>query len=394
MKVLLTCIFLVSSLSMAGIFSVVPALPAIAEGLDISPAQAAYLIAVFTLGSVLAAPVVGLWMDQHGRRQVLLPSLWLFGLTGLASGLPIGYEGLLLIRLLQGMGAAALGSASVTILTDCFQGAERVRLFGYNMAVTSLGMMLFPLVGGGLAILHWRLPLVLSALAIPVAVFCMAALRYQEPRVEISGRQYYRALFSSLKDWRVQVLSFLNLSVFILFGGAFLSFYPQLTRELWPNGVPLAGLTLQQSVFTGWSMLLFSMTMGLISFRLGLMHQKLGFRRLFGAGFIFYSVAFGGLFSSDTAWLHWLFAMLLGAAHGLTVPSMIGLYTKLAPPNMIGGYVILNGLVFRLGQCVGPVLMAMVFDYWGTPRVFLLAALGVLPLCWLAVNVNWHRQAD
>jgi MFS family permease len=95
-------------MAMLGTASISPAFPEIQEVFGVSRGQVAMLISVFTLPGVLLTPVVGALSDRFGRRKILVPSLLLFGLAGGACALARNFELLLVLRALQGTGAASL----------------------------------------------------------------------------------------------------------------------------------------------------------------------------------------------------------------------------------------------------------------------------------------------
>jgi MFS family permease len=86
-----------------------------------------------------------------GRKKIIVPSLLLFGIAGTACAFARDFNLLLLLRLLQGIGAASLLSLSVTLIGDLYAGDRRANAMGYNASVTSIGTAIYPTVGGALA---------------------------------------------------------------------------------------------------------------------------------------------------------------------------------------------------------------------------------------------------
>jgi ACDE family multidrug resistance protein len=386
-------IFLIAPLSMLGVFNIAPALPYIADALHLSNTDISYLLVMFTLGNVLVAPFAGLIADTVGRRVVLLPSLYLFGIAGVACGLVDDFSWLLFWRFVQGVGSAALGSLSITMISDLFSGPKRVRYFGYNMAINSVGMIILPLLGGILVSYSWRYPFFLMGIAIPIAIYNHIYLRYDEPRNPIDVRSYFRQVFLSMRDKRLMRASYLNFSVFVLFGGAFITYYSLFFVQQFPQQVFLFGYSMKLELVIGLAMSLFSVAVGLISARLGAIHQRFGFREVLTVAFVLYGVGLF-LFQLSTTIVGCLSAaMLLGVAHGLAVPSIVALHTKLAPPGMTAAYVVLNALVFRIGQTIGPLIMALVLTQSGIHSVFVVAALLSIPSAFVAWHTLW-RSAD
>jgi ACDE family multidrug resistance protein len=169
-------IWFVTLLAALGSSSVAPAFPGIREEFGISVGQVGLLITVFTLPGVLLTPVAGVLSDWYGRRTILVPSLLLFGVAGGACALTRDFELLLALRVLQGVGAAALGAINVTLIGDLFSGRERTAALGYNSTVLSVGTASYPAIGGALATLGWFYPFALPIAAIPIALLVFFSL--------------------------------------------------------------------------------------------------------------------------------------------------------------------------------------------------------------------------
>ena len=90
----------------------------------------------------------GALADLFGRRRMFVIGTILFAAASLTCGLAQFPLMLNLSRGVQGIGAATMFSASLAILVQQFQGAERARVFGIYGAVVGAGAALGPLIGG------------------------------------------------------------------------------------------------------------------------------------------------------------------------------------------------------------------------------------------------------
>ena len=99
-------------MAVLGVSSITPVLPTVATVFDRTPQSVAWVIAIFTLPGVLFTPLAGILGDRIGRKAVLIPCLILFAVAGTACGFVRSFEGLLVLRFLQGTGATALGPRS------------------------------------------------------------------------------------------------------------------------------------------------------------------------------------------------------------------------------------------------------------------------------------------
>src|SRR5918997_1140204 len=164
----LLIIFAVTLMGLLGVSSITPAFPKIVKELNISPQDIALLVTVFTFPSIVLTPILGVLADRFGRKKILVPSLILFGIAGVACAFAHDFNLLLILRFLQGIGAASLNSLNVTIIGDLYSGQERTAAMGYNASVGSIGTSSYPVVGGAIAGLGWNYPFMLPILAIPI----------------------------------------------------------------------------------------------------------------------------------------------------------------------------------------------------------------------------------
>jgi EmrB/QacA subfamily drug resistance transporter len=133
------------------------ALPDLAEDLRIGGGNIGWTITSYSLifGSLLL--LGGRAADLLGRRRVFLAGLAVFTISSAASALAISATGLFAARAGQGLGAALLSPAALSIITTAFQGTERARALGAWGAVGGTGAAIGVLLGGVLTDLaDWR----------------------------------------------------------------------------------------------------------------------------------------------------------------------------------------------------------------------------------------------
>jgi MFS family permease len=125
------------------------ALPSIGKALDFSQENLAWVVNAYTLffgGFLLLG---GRLADLLGRRRVFIGGLILFSLASLAGGLAQSEGWLIAARAVQGLGAAIVSPAALSIVTTTFaEGAERNRALGVWGAVAGSGGAAGVLLGG------------------------------------------------------------------------------------------------------------------------------------------------------------------------------------------------------------------------------------------------------
>lgn len=377
----LRVVFSVTLMAMLGVASVTPAFPRVAVALQVRPESVGLLVSAFTFPGVILAPVLGVLADRVGRKLVLVPSLLLFGVAGSACGLARDFEVLLLLRLLQGVGGAALGAINLTLIGDLYTDVRRTTAMGYNSAVLSIGTAVYPALGGALATAAWYWPFFLPIAAIPVAGFVVLVLDAPYTRGSQGLRAYLRGAASAIARLDVAVLFAAGLSTFVLIYGAYLTFLPFVLEAAF-GATPLA----IGAVFAAASLA----TAG-TSVVLGRLASAVGERRLAATGFVLYVGTMLAMPAADAVWQAVVVVMVFGAANGIVIPSVLSIVAGAAPDEYRAAMMAVNGMVLRLGQTLGPLLAGWAFAVWGLSAPFRLSA--VLATVMLVPLVVTSRHA-
>lgn len=188
--------WLLLSLVLVGQFMVVldasivnVALPSIQRDLHFSTSGLQWIVNAYTLTFAGFLLLGGRAADLYGRRRVFLVGLAVFTASSLLGGLAQNQTWLISARALQGLGAAILAPATLTILTSTFpEGPRRAWALGAWSAVSAAGASAGALLGGILTdFLSWRWILFVN---VPVGVVALVAgLRFlPESRAELEHR--------------------------------------------------------------------------------------------------------------------------------------------------------------------------------------------------------------
>jgi len=133
------------------------ALPDLAKDLNIAQADVGWTITSYSLifGSLLLFG--GRAADLLGRRRMFLTGLGVFTASSLATALATDATMLFAARAGQGLGAALLSPAALSIITIAFQGPERAKALAVWGAVGGAGAAIGVLLGGVLTeLVDWR----------------------------------------------------------------------------------------------------------------------------------------------------------------------------------------------------------------------------------------------
>jgi EmrB/QacA subfamily drug resistance transporter len=167
------------------------ALPSIGRALDFSRDDLSWVVNayVLTFGGFLL--LGGRLADLFGRRRMFMIGLAVFSLASLAGGFAQSEAWLITARAVQGLGAALVSPAALSILTTTFaEGAERNRALGIWGAVAGAGGAVGVLLGGILTSgLSWRWVLFVNV-PIGIAAALLAPRLLPESRAEGDSRSF------------------------------------------------------------------------------------------------------------------------------------------------------------------------------------------------------------
>ncbi|HVY08973.1 MAG TPA: MFS transporter [Mycobacteriales bacterium] len=151
------------------------ALPTLINDLHPSNSGLEWIIDSYTLTQAVLLLLSGALGDRFGRRRMFLIGSALFGGGSLGCALVHATWPLVAMRVLTGLGAAALMPATLAIIVDTFQPPHRVRAIAIWAGVGGIGGAAGPLVGGLLLQHFWWGSVFL--INVPIAVLAMIGAR-------------------------------------------------------------------------------------------------------------------------------------------------------------------------------------------------------------------------
>lgn len=181
LAILLTNLFIV----FLGIGLVIPVTPEIMNELHISGAVVGYMVAFFAFTQLIVSPIAGRWVDQFGRKRMILIGLVIFALSEFIFGIGQKVEMLFLSRMLGGVSAAFIMPAVTAFIADITTLEQRPKALGYMSAAISTGFIIGPGFGGFLGEINPRLPFFFAAaLAFITAIIAIAVLHEPDRKLE------------------------------------------------------------------------------------------------------------------------------------------------------------------------------------------------------------------
>jgi len=167
------------------------ALPSIQNDLGMSDADLQWIVNAYTLmfgGFLLLGGRAG---DLAGRKKIFLVGLVVFTVASLLNGLAPSSEVLIVFRGLQGLGAALIAPAALSIITATFtEGAERTKAMGVWAAI-AVGGGAVGLVLGGILVEALSWPWIFFVnVPVGIAVFIVSLRYVPESRDEHAHKSF------------------------------------------------------------------------------------------------------------------------------------------------------------------------------------------------------------
>ena len=122
------------------------ALPRVQGTLSATQDEMGWVLTSYIVAAAITIPLTGWLASEFGRRKVFLTSIVLFTIASVLCGLATTLPQMVLFRLLQGVGGAALVPLSQAVLFDINPPKE----FGRAMSIWGIGVTLGPILGPAL----------------------------------------------------------------------------------------------------------------------------------------------------------------------------------------------------------------------------------------------------
>jgi len=376
-------LFLIVLIDLIGFGLVIPLLPFYAERYGASPQEVTVLMAVFSLMSMLTAPIWGRLSDRVGRRPVLGVSMAAAALAYLWMGFADALWMLFAARALAGACAGNIAAAQAYI-ADVTTPENRAKGMGMIGAAFGLGFIIGPALGGvvagnNIATADLRTPgLIACALSVIALLGVVLVLKESLPaglpvRPRKSRIAALRAALGRKALARLLVVFFLTI---LAFAGM------EATFALWAMAQFGWGPAQIGYVFTYVGLLSAVMQGGLI----GRLTARFGEEKLLIAGLTLIALGLLVLPLARDLVLLLVSVSFLALGMGAMQPSLNSLISRRAGAEEQGEIMGVAQSVASLSRVLGPLLAGALFAGLGRDSPFLCGMVLVVA----AVAVGWR----
>jgi len=348
---------------------VAPILPEMIQQLNLDPALAGNLVSLHCLTIALFSPPLGIVADRIGHLRVLIPSLVLYALFGVAGAFMHSLIPLLVVRGLLGAASGGIAAAGLGILGNMYEGEARSQALGYATSTLTIMGIAFPLVGGLVGSIHWQWAFGLYGVGLPLAIL---AAQFLPEKTAPKSKGDVKDTGSKLRHvlghpYTIRLLVALSLVSVAMY--AVVIYAPQYLKQTidatsMVNGIVLASRAIGAAIISAFGAKRLAQRFGrptTIAIGLGLMALTL----------------------STIPVLHqlgWILvtAIFFGVGFGLVLPTLYGTLANLAPPTLKSSVLAAGTGAGFLGQFISPILLGPVLASYSLEWVFYAAAIVAL----------------
>lgn len=368
-------LLLVSSLTIMAMITISASLPDMTTHFkEVSNGEKLVKLALSFPGLFIAlsAIVTGIIIDRIGRLKLLGVALVFYAVGG-SSGFWLDNIYLILAgRAVLGMCVGISMTIVTTLVADYYQGQSRQKFAGLQIAVMSLGGIIFISLGGILADINWRTPFLLYLFSL--MIFPFTYLYLKEPQKEVVTSHEKHIISSPKIIWFVFINVMLMWILFFII----------------PIQVPfhLKNIGIEKNTLIGIAIASSTFFSAVSAFSYSKIKNHFSFKQVFAIGYFLMAISFIMLAYGNSYLMVMISMLLAGLGMGIMIPNANIWVMQLAPIEIRGREIGRLTTFWFMGQFLSPLLLLPLLSVLTQSQLFLVLAgiLAVLCLLFLILS--------
>ena len=162
--------------------------PAIGSEFNASAAMVGWIVNGYILAAAVLAVPFGRFADMTGRKRILVTGIFTFAICAGGAAFATSMGMLVLLRIIQGIGAAMIFCTNTAVLISVCSPDTRGRALGVSVASTYIGLSAGPVVGGLLNHnLGWRSIFIMTFI-VSITAFIIAVKKLPGGKIKKDGQ--------------------------------------------------------------------------------------------------------------------------------------------------------------------------------------------------------------
>jgi len=370
-----------SSLAMImGVNFIQPALPAMTKPFGVSDSALSLIMTLYTAPAIVLSPMFGIVADLYGRRLLLAWGLVLYGLSGAAIAWAPTFFWVLALRAMQGVAFSALIPLTIVLIGDTLEGHNEVGGQGLKVFLDRVGYLVFPPLGGMLAVLAWYWPFVCYFLAAPLGLLVLLWMPETKAHAKIQTTTYLKDVLRLARHPRLMVAFSAGFLRFFLDYG-FLTYFPLFLVRTHGISTATAGLLY----------IFFSIGAMITASQSGRLAAAYDTTRLLFVAFLISGGALVAVPLLPGLWLVGAALFFYGLANGVISPMQKSLMTQNAPRALRAGIISVDRLLQQVSKTTSTSIVGILLVATDLATIFWI--LGVLSIATVGLMALLLRPA-
>ena len=200
---------------MLGYGMVLPIIPFYIEQFGAGGRELGWMMSMYSLMQLIFAPIWGVLSDRYGRKGILSIGIMGYAISLLFFGLATNFWMLFLARTLSGILSSATMPTAMAYIGDNTPEKERSGKMGQLGAMTGVGVVIGPLLGGLLSTNSLSFPFFIGA-GLALIAFVLVITILPESRSQQSSSKQSGVSFGILREIFVGPIGILLLLIFVM----------------------------------------------------------------------------------------------------------------------------------------------------------------------------------
>ncbi len=373
-------LLLVSTMTMMAGAVVAPCLPQINNIFSQTPHANILTRLIITLPPLLIALVsifAGKLSDRIGRKQILLYSLFFYGISGASAFFMHNIYLILISRAFLGISVAGIMTIVIALIGDYYKGDERTKFLGTQAAFMGIGGVVFVALAGYLADFGWQVPFLIYSfgfLVFPLAYYYLYEPQKNETpqniELKASNNSYSKPLINL-----IYTLAFIGVVAFYMIPVQI----PYLLKTIPGISNSQIGLAIAAQSLTG----------AIVAMNYKKIKARFTFYSLYQIAFSFMSIGYLYIGLSNS-YLHYILGLIIsGLGVGLLMPTGNTWIIEVAPAEVRGKLVGKANTAIFIAMFCSPVILQPIINISSLSTAFIFMSI-ILPI--FAVGISYIKK--